>query len=248
MRRKRIEADNARRRALINKAITDKKMQTQAEAVKLAKITQELNRLDSILSADVSILRDYIEEASLDFTKAEKRYLKAEKEFIEAKLQLYEKMQRKEQLTEHLCAIIEQNENRKANKLVELMRQLEMEAIIENYEINDPQPILSKFCLLNDEAYHCCQTLKPSQKMTSDGFIHEDDAISDSSNEHNQESEILSKFCLLNDEAYHCCQTLKPSQKMTSDGFIHEDDAISDSSNEHNQESEVCRNSMENEK
>ncbi|GFU46745.1 RAB6-interacting golgin [Trichonephila clavipes] len=190
MRRKRIEADNARRRALINKAITDKKMQTQAEAVKLAKITQELNRLDSILSADVSILRDYIEEASLDFTKAEKRYLKAEKEFIEAKLQLYEKMQRKEQLTEHLCAIIEQNENRKANKLVELMRQLEMEAIIENYEINDPQPILSKFCLLNDEAYHCCQTLKPSQKMTSDGFIHEDDAISDSSNEHNQESEV----------------------------------------------------------
>ncbi|GIY46158.1 RAB6-interacting golgin [Caerostris darwini] len=164
MRRKRIEAENAKRRALINKAITDKKMQTQAEARKLATITQELNRLDSILSADVSILRDYIEEASLEFTKAEKRYLKAEKEFIEAKLNLYEKMQRKEQLTEHLCAVIEQNENRKANKLVELMKQLEMETIIEDYEIHDTQPILSKFCHLNDETYHCCQTLKPTQK------------------------------------------------------------------------------------
>ncbi|GFT23488.1 RAB6-interacting golgin [Nephila pilipes] len=190
MRRKRIEAENARRRALINKAITDKKMQTQAEAIKLAKITQELNRLDSILSADVSILRDYIEEASLDFTKAEKRYLKAEKEFIEAKLQLYEKMQRKEQLTEHLCAIIEQNENRKANKLVELMKQLEMEAIIEDCEINDTQPILSKLCLLNDEAYHCCQTLKPSQKVPSDGYTHEDDGISVTLNEENQESKV----------------------------------------------------------
>lgn len=46
-------------------------MQTQAEAIKLGKITQELNRLDSILSADVSILRDYIEQASMEFSKAE---------------------------------------------------------------------------------------------------------------------------------------------------------------------------------
>ncbi|KAG8182547.1 hypothetical protein JTE90_002081 [Oedothorax gibbosus] len=172
LRQKRIEAENARRRALINKAITDKKMQTQAEAMKLAKITQELKHLDSILSADVSILRDYIEKATAEFSDAEKRYLKAEREFIEAKLHLYEKMQRKEQLTEHLCAIIEQNENRKANKLVELMKQLEMEAIIEDYDKSDSQPILSKFCILNDEAYHNCTTLKPpSPKLTPESPV-----------------------------------------------------------------------------
>ncbi|GIY38507.1 RAB6-interacting golgin [Caerostris extrusa] len=172
--------------------ITDKKMQTQAEARKLATITQELNRLDSILSADVSILRDYIEEASLEFTKAEKRYLKAEKEFIEAKLNLYEKMQRKEQLTEHLCAVIEQNENRKANKLVELMKQLEMETIIEDYEIHDTQPILSKFCHLNDETYHCCQTLKPTQKAPT----HENESKSIiSEGETQNENSIKNESC-----------------------------------------------------
>lgn len=46
-------------------------MRTQAEAVKLAKITEELNRIDSSLSADVSILRDYIEKASFEFSEAE---------------------------------------------------------------------------------------------------------------------------------------------------------------------------------
>ncbi|XP_054714881.1 RAB6-interacting golgin-like [Uloborus diversus] len=170
LKQKRIEAENARRRALISKAITDKKKRTLAEAAKLNKITYELDRLDSILSADVSILRDYIEKASLEFTEAEKRYLKAEKEFVEAKLSLFEKMQRKQQLTEHLCAIIEQNENRKANKLVELMKQLEMEAVMEDYEINDIEPILSNLCILNDEAYHSCQTLKtcsPDSKKSS---------------------------------------------------------------------------------
>lgn len=46
-------------------------MRTQAEAIKLAHITQELSRIDSSLSADVSILRDYIEKASLEFSEAE---------------------------------------------------------------------------------------------------------------------------------------------------------------------------------
>ncbi|CAL1279982.1 unnamed protein product [Larinioides sclopetarius] len=202
IRRKRVEAENARRRALINKAITDKKMQTQAEAIKLAKITQELNRLDSILSADVSILRDYIEQASMEFSKAEKRYLKAEKEFIEAKFDLYEKMQRKEQLTEHLCAIIEQNENRKADKLVELMKQLEMEAIIEDYDINNSQPVLSKFCLLNDETYHCCQTLKPSQKTPSTDLKQEQEAVPQTPEEINSPEDSM--------KTENCCTDQSP--------------------------------------
>lgn len=48
-----------------------RQMRTHAEAIKLAHITQELNRIDSSLSADVSILRDYIEKASLEFSEAE---------------------------------------------------------------------------------------------------------------------------------------------------------------------------------
>lgn len=45
-----------------------------------------------------------------------------------AKLELQKKTDMKEQLTEHLCAIIQQNELRKALKLEELMQQLQLEA------------------------------------------------------------------------------------------------------------------------
>jgi RAB6-interacting golgin len=39
---------------------------------------------------------------------------------------LFERLERKELLTEHLCTIIEQNEIRKARKLVELMKRLQL--------------------------------------------------------------------------------------------------------------------------
>lgn len=53
---------------------------------------------------------------------------KAEAEYVAAKLDLHRKAEVKEQLTEHLCAIIQQNELRKARKLEELMQQLELSA------------------------------------------------------------------------------------------------------------------------
>lgn len=53
-----------------------------------------------------------------------KRYEKAESEYITSKLDLHRKTEVKEQLTEHLYAIIQQNELRKAEKLQELMLQL----------------------------------------------------------------------------------------------------------------------------
>lgn len=52
---------------------------------------------------------------------------KAESEYVAAKLDLHKKTEVKEQLTEHLCAIIQQNELRKARKLEELMQQLELD-------------------------------------------------------------------------------------------------------------------------
>ncbi|XP_075178068.1 RAB6-interacting golgin isoform X3 [Anomaloglossus baeobatrachus] len=64
-----------------------------------------------------------------------KRYDKAESEYVSAKLDLYKKTQIKEQLTEHLCTIIQQNELRKAKKLEELMQQLEVEADEERLDL-----------------------------------------------------------------------------------------------------------------
>lgn len=63
-----------------------------------------------------------------------KRYEKAEAEYVTAKLDLHRKTEVKEQLTEHLCAIIQQNELRKALKLEELMKQLQLQATEEELE------------------------------------------------------------------------------------------------------------------
>ncbi|XP_051929442.1 RAB6-interacting golgin isoform X1 [Hippocampus zosterae] len=123
-----IEERNKRKKALLAKTIAEKSKQTQAEAVKLNRIQNELQALDEMVSSDIGILRGKIEQASWDYTTARKRYDKAETEYVVAKLELQKKTDMKEQLTEHLCAIIQQNELRKAVKLEELMQQLQLEA------------------------------------------------------------------------------------------------------------------------
>lgn len=70
-----------------------------------------------------------------------KRYEKAEKEFVAAKLNLFQKMENKEQLTEHLCSLIEQNEIRKSDKLADLMDQLEMEVVTNSPDKKNMSPV-----------------------------------------------------------------------------------------------------------
>lgn len=43
----------------------------KAEAEKLVKVQKELNHLDNLVTADVSIIRDRIEMASIDFLQAQ---------------------------------------------------------------------------------------------------------------------------------------------------------------------------------
>lgn len=123
-----IEERNKRKKALLAKTIAEKSKQTQAEAVKLKRIQKELQALDDMVSNDIGILRGRIEQASWDYSTARKRYEKAEAEYVAAKLDLHRRTEVKEQLTEHLCAIIQQNELRKAHKLEELMEQLQLQA------------------------------------------------------------------------------------------------------------------------
>ncbi|XP_044157484.1 RAB6-interacting golgin isoform X3 [Bufo gargarizans] len=123
-----MEEKNKRKKALLAKAIDERSKRTQAEAVKLNRIQKQLQALDEIVSTDIGILRNRIEQACMEFSQAKKRYDRAESEYVAAKLDLYKKTQVKEQLTEHLCTIIQQNELRKAKKLEELMQQLEVEA------------------------------------------------------------------------------------------------------------------------
>jgi len=55
-----------------------------------------------------------------------KRFERAEKEYIEAKISLHQSTENKELLAEHLCAVIQENEIRKAKKLEELMTKLNL--------------------------------------------------------------------------------------------------------------------------
>ncbi|XP_064188165.1 RAB6-interacting golgin isoform X1 [Anguilla rostrata] len=130
-----MEEKNKRKKALLTKTIAEKSKQTQAEAVKLKKIQKELQALDDMVSNDIGILRGRIEQASWEYSAARKRYEKAEAEYVSAKLDLHKKTEVKEQLTEHLYAIIQENEQRKARKLEELMKQLELQADEERFEL-----------------------------------------------------------------------------------------------------------------
>jgi len=125
-RQKEIEEENKKKRKLLLDTITERKKQTDAEEKKLAMIQLEIQKIDLLVSSDIKFLRSTIEEASLDFLSAQKRYDKAEKEFVDAKLQLHQKQERKDLLTEHLMTIIEDSELRKAEKLAELMQQLQI--------------------------------------------------------------------------------------------------------------------------
>jgi len=123
-----IEEQNRKRKEMLSKAIVDRQKQTDQESRKLQIVQAELAKIDTLLNTDVQFLRESIEQASLEFMKAQKRYDDAEKEFIAAKLHLFGVSERKELLTDHLCSIIEQNEQRKAKRLTELMVELQLDS------------------------------------------------------------------------------------------------------------------------
>lgn len=131
-----MEEKNKRKKALLAKAIAERSKRTQAETMKLKRIQKELQALDDMVSADIGILRNRIDQASLDYSNARKRFDRAEAEYVTAKLDLQRKTDIKEQLTEHLCTIIQQNELRKAKKLEELMQQLDVQADEEALELD----------------------------------------------------------------------------------------------------------------
>ncbi|XP_065578326.1 RAB6-interacting golgin-like isoform X2 [Artemia franciscana] len=124
-RRKAIEEQNRKKKETISKALQARKQKTAEETKKLQCIQKEMQKLDALVSNEVAILRQSIEAASLRLSDSQKRYERAEAEFIEAKKDLFDKKEKKELLTEHLCTIIERLEIIKADKLSELLKQLE---------------------------------------------------------------------------------------------------------------------------
>uniref|UniRef100_A0A1E1WQW7 RAB6-interacting golgin n=1 Tax=Pectinophora gossypiella TaxID=13191 RepID=A0A1E1WQW7_PECGO len=127
LQQKLMEEQNKKRKEMLAKALADRTKQTEEEVQRLEKIKKELQVLDGQFSQDVSVLRKKIDQACLSYAEAEKHYLKVEKEFLHAKIQLQKEKEKKELLTEHLCALITHNETRKAQKLETLMLELATE-------------------------------------------------------------------------------------------------------------------------
>lgn len=127
LKQKLMEEQNKKRKEMLAKALADRTKQTAEEVMRLEKIKKELQVLDSQFSQDVSVLRKKIDQACWSYAEAEKHYLKVEKEFLQAKINLQKEKDKKELLTEHLCALITHNETRKAQKLENLMLELASE-------------------------------------------------------------------------------------------------------------------------
>lgn len=70
-RQKLIEEQNRKRKELLAKALADRTKRTEEEARKLKEIQNEFKKLDALLSNDVSILRQQIDIASLEFMEAQ---------------------------------------------------------------------------------------------------------------------------------------------------------------------------------
>lgn len=143
LRQKLMEEQNKKRKEMLAKALADRTKQTAEEVMKLEKIKKELQILDSQFSQDVAVLRGKIDQACLSYADAEKHYLKVEKEFLQAKIHLQKEKEKKELLTEHLCALITHNETRKAKKLETLMLELATDNKQNDLPpVEDEQPVI----------------------------------------------------------------------------------------------------------
>ncbi|XP_037045324.1 uncharacterized protein LOC119080855 [Bradysia coprophila] len=122
--RRMVEEQNKQKKEILYRAIEQHSERTAAEAKKLQEIRKELQKLESELAADVSVLRKQIEDASVKYMNAEKSYEQIETAFLIAKTNLFKAREKKELLAEHLNIIISNNEDRKAKKLSELMEKV----------------------------------------------------------------------------------------------------------------------------
>ncbi|EDW17814.1 RAB6-interacting golgin [Drosophila mojavensis] len=122
--RKMIQEQNKQKKEMLYQAIEQHTQKTAAECRKIEEIRHELSKLENDLAVDVALLRKQIDNACIHFANVEKQYIRIEAQFLKAKLDLHNASEKKELLTEHLCTVIAHNEDRKAQKLTELMQKV----------------------------------------------------------------------------------------------------------------------------
>lgn len=66
-----MEEQNKQKRALLAQAITARRQRAKSEANRLTQVQEQLNALDQMLTTDISIIRNRIEEASVEYLDAQ---------------------------------------------------------------------------------------------------------------------------------------------------------------------------------
>ncbi|KAH8235147.1 hypothetical protein KR032_009302 [Drosophila birchii] len=136
--RRMIEEQNKQKKQMLYQAIEQHTQKTAAESRKIEEIRHELSKLESDLAVDVALLRKQIDNACIHFSNVEKQYVKIEAQFLKAKIELHNASEKKELLTEHLCTVIAHNEDRKAQKLTELMQKVGLAPTDEEPPVSPP--------------------------------------------------------------------------------------------------------------
>ncbi|KAH8285960.1 hypothetical protein KR054_000061 [Drosophila jambulina] len=141
--RRMIEEQNKQKKQMLYQAIEQHTQKTAAESRKIEEIRHELSKLESDLAVDVALLRKQIDNACIHFSNVEKQYVKIEAQFLKAKIELHNASEKKELLTEHLCTVIAHNEDRKAQKLTELMQKVGLAPTDEETPASPPNPTVN---------------------------------------------------------------------------------------------------------
>jgi hypothetical protein len=157
---------NEERRKLVTEQFGIQYRRALKEQEKLARIKQELSKLDVELMANIDVLRREIEKETRILSDAKSRFRTAEKEFLESRSALEKSETRKRLLTEHLDLIILTNEKEKALKLEQLMDKLGVHDVPSNLRIASPYDQQST---QEQQQQHAAAVVAATQNPTTTG-------------------------------------------------------------------------------
>eukprot|EP00467_Chlorarachnion_reptans_P002695 CAMPEP_0114522590 /NCGR_PEP_ID=MMETSP0109-20121206/20818_1 /TAXON_ID=29199 /ORGANISM="Chlorarachnion reptans, Strain CCCM449" /LENGTH=311 /DNA_ID=CAMNT_0001703807 /DNA_START=237 /DNA_END=1172 /DNA_ORIENTATION=+ len=116
--------ENLRKAALLRTLISKENAQIQEKQRHLLHIRRELAKVDKGVADQINILRDRIDSADREYARAKAIFDAAEKKYLVAKKELSRAEGMKSLLTQHLGKILMHTEDERANRLSNLLEEL----------------------------------------------------------------------------------------------------------------------------
>jgi len=123
----RQKEQNQKKLDMLRKVYEEKNEHLMKQTAMLSNVKQQLDEVDAVVASEVDVLRQRITNADKEVAEAEAEFERLEELMKKAAAELQRRQEKKRMLTEHLCIIISETENRKAEKLAELYHRLELE-------------------------------------------------------------------------------------------------------------------------